>query len=158
MENLGLLKEVYFDAYGKGSRYELTNVSIGISSFVPYLVLMIIIYFLYSKNYLPDDYIYMFLFLVIMDFIFRMSSVFVMKYFFRLAFYMGIIMIVYLSVIMKQNILILKMLGFAYSFAILFIIVRTISVDYYGQSDIITNRNDNNLIYKSQILGIDESK
>lgn len=158
MENLGLLKEVYFDAYGKGSRYESTNVSIGISALSPYFILMIIIYFLYSKKYMPNDFIYMFLFLVVMDFIFRLSSVFVMKYFFRLAFYIGIIMIVYLSTVVKQNILILRMLGLAYSFAILFIIVRTISWDYYGRNDIITNRNDNNLIYKSKILGIDESK
>lgn len=158
MENLGLLKEVYFDAYGKGSRFESTNVSFGISAIFPYLILLAIIYFLYSKKYLPDDLLYMLLFLVVMDFIFRLSSVFVMRYFFRLAFYMGIIMIVYLSIVVKQNILILRMLGLAYSFAILFIIVRTISVDYYGQNDIITNRNDNNLIYKSKILGIDESK
>ena len=90
MENLGLLKEVYFDVYGRGSKYESTNVSFGLSAIFPYLLLLTIVYFLYSKKCLPDDLLYMFLFLVIMDFIFRLSSVFVMKYFFRLAFYMAL--------------------------------------------------------------------
>lgn len=158
IENLGLLKEVYFDRYGEGSIYETKNSNFGVSALLPFLLLFLIIYFIYSNGYLPNDLLYMIVFLIVMNFIFRLSSVFVMKYFFRIAFYFGIIMIVYISIIMKLNKLVIRMLGIAYTFAILYIIIKTISFDYYGKSDIISNRNENHLIFKSKILGIDESK
>ena len=156
IENLGLLKEVYFDTYGKGSHYESSNIKVGLSTLIPYILLCILIFFLYYNHYLSEQILYIFIFLFIMSFIFTMSSVFVMRYFFRIAYYMELIMIVYLSAIVIHNKQIIKALSLAYTISILFIIIRTFIWNYYGTETF--KRNDNSLIYKSQILGIDESK
>ncbi len=72
----------------------------------------------------------------------------------RLAFYIGIIMIAYISYIVKNSNQIIRRMVYIYSFLFFIVIARFIYSNYYGT----INRNADHLIYKSMILGIDEGK
>ena len=97
---------------------------------------------------------YMFLSICVLNFLLALTNL-LNHELHRLGFYYGIIMIAYFSYISKYGTKILNMLCWMCAFAFLITTVRFFYINYYGTDNY--KKNENNLIYKSEILGIDEN-
>lgn len=117
--DMGILKEVYLERYGKGSDYENNNIAFGTRYILQYLMPIILIYFIYRDNKLSMQERFMLLALFLLS-----SSIeqlrFVMVHFARLGYYWGMIFIVYFSFVVKQK---GKYLPFVLLYLILYYII-----------------------------------
>jgi len=99
--NMGILKEVYFDRYGQKSVYTTETVSFGVRFVLQRLIPPVVCYILYKKNLITAQILYMLMGLytvyVLLD-----AMRFVMIYFFRLGYYVGLVFIVYYSITLKH--------------------------------------------------------
>lgn len=153
VENFGIFKESYFESYGANNQFSKAE-GIGTTNLVSFII-CITIYFICKKNqFFPNEILYIYIVLVLLNFIFQLASLIII-YYFRIAYYFGLILSVYLSLMLKKHNFTLKMSGYVYIVVFALYFMKVLYVSYYTKVDNQYNRY--NLIYKSQVLGIDES-
>lgn len=147
IEQFGLIKESYFESYGRNSVYTGAG-NVSVISVLSFLVLLSICCVISKHKQLSSDFIYMFFFLISYNFICQLSSL-VISYYIRIAYYFGLIVILYLAHIIKlSKKLEIRLLNYAYILLILFYVLKHFYINY-------DQNNSYHLIYKSQILGIE---
>ncbi len=156
INTLGLLRESYFDSYGASSSIE------GLELFSLHFVIrsaffslqLFICYILRKKQYISDSCIYMIITMCTFNYLLNYAAINI-KYFERIAYYFGLIMIVYLSSLISIKNDNIRRLIYIYAFCLFVMMFR---VFYTNANEIIDNqKNRYHLIYSSEILGITTS-
>ncbi len=145
ISDLGIFQEVYAERYGKNSIYEGSERA----SFATYLTFIVELFVYYNINKYKiesQSYRYMFLSLFCVNFLLGLTTM-ASAFFFRLAYYIGIVFIVYFPIVLKARKTNVNYL-FYICVALFFIkMVKDIYLkELYGE--------ENHLSYTSQILGI----
>lgn len=145
----GLMKESYFEHYGENNRFSGVD-RISFLSFASFFVSILMCYFAKKNDYLQKEHLYMLFLLVCLNFVLQMSSL-IVSYFFRLAYYIGIIMVIYYAILLKKNKFVTNIFMAAYILIISFLWLRIYNTGYDR-----SQHNNYHLIYKSTILDIQE--
>ena len=144
IESLQVLKESYYETYGLGSRFTSEDGTYSPRAIVIFIVEVLLCYFLSKKKNVSDDVIYMLLMLSVINLLLiEMKTV--MEYFYRLSYYVGFVLIVYISGIFENKRLEVSLLLLAY-----LILVVQGSFYFYDNDSLKALK----CIYKSKILGI----
>lgn len=151
IEYSGLLKESYTESYAADSKFSRAN-HIRLQTIVCFVIPFIM--YIYTKNkYKNESFLYMNLFLILINFLLQLSSYFVIEYFQRIAIYFGLIMLVYLSAMIYLRSKYIVTLNYILSCILVIYIARAFYLNHYTLIDGVYNRH--HLVYKSQILNIE---
>lgn len=101
IDDMGILKDVYSERYGKGSEYTTDTLEIGVRYVLQRIIPPIVCYILYKRRLITTQFLYMLLVLYI-SYVLLDAMRFVMIYFSRLGYYIGLIFIVYYSSTFKH--------------------------------------------------------
>lgn len=145
LQNYGLLKDIYIDRYGIGSEYEIEgDAQFGFRYMCKYVIPLVMIYYSKQKKIVSNEVFYILFTLFISNMLLEQMR-FVMVFFFRLAHYIGFVMIVYFSIIIRKHDMISLIMLVSY----LILISISSYTNYFT-----TNENGWSYYYSSRILGI----
>lgn len=150
LQYLNIVKDVYFEWYGqyRSEKYAGAK-SLSISMLLLWGISIFICYYVHKNKIFTQNLSYMLFLVVCLNFVFQMSSL-VVSYYFRISYYVGMIMIVYYSIAMKKSKKMTKTLFYSYVFVLLLLWIQ-----HYKKA-MGDMRYEYNLVYKSKILEITE--
>ena len=139
----GILKEIYMDRYGAGSRYE-EELNMGLT-YIPSLILPVFVFFIIKQNRLMVEELFYMLIVLYVTMCLLEQLRLVMTYFYRIGYYIGLVVIIYMSNIFKYAKQEIVLLNSAY----IVLLLKKAYSSYGYDTDL-----DINMVYSSHILGI----
>ena len=141
IEATGVLKVEYFDRYGAAQKVG----TFSIRALIYVMLELWICYIMYKRKNIKNSNLYFFMTLCMLTFLFT-ETLYVSEFFFRLSYYFGIILCLYISGLYKIKDNAISCLLYIY-----FVFVVQGSIYLYDDKTM----ENGNLVYKSQILGIE---